>query len=495
MSNIPIYNECKNNNREPDYIHPLLEEILKPTYGVIIYQEQVMQIAQKLSGFSAAEADILRKAIGKKKRSEVEKQKMRFIEGAVKNGISKDVAAGIFLKIEPFAEYGFNKSHAAAYAIIAYQTAFLKTHYPNEFFAASMTMDISNQKKLAEFYEEINRLKIKVIRPNINSCFADFRSDQNNFYYALGSIKNVGYEAINNIVEERIKNGKFLSIENFINRVNPKDINKLQLEGLVKSGAFDEIYENRSALFNSIPKLILKSKSVFENKEANQIDLFGDNFQTNDQIVDKNDEWIFEEKLKMEFEAVGFFISNHPLNQYKELYNDFNIINYENFVNNNELKNSNIAATILKIQEKKTGKGTSYAIVKFSDLSRVFEIFIFSEILEKNRNILIEGNSVIINLIKSITDDDKKTKKINILNISSIKEIYNKPINKIEFMLDHLSKMEDLSRHLDTLGNTEVIIKYKFKQKYITLNLQNRRYIDRKIVNSLKKQQIQSIIH
>ena len=420
---------------------------------------------------------------------------MRFIEGAVKNGISKDVAAGIFLKIEPFAEYGFNKSHAAAYAIIAYQTAFLKTHYPNEFFAASMTMDISNQKKLAEFYEEINRLKIKVIRPNINSCFADFRSDQNNFYYALGSIKNVGYEAINNIVEERIKNGKFLSIENFINRVNPKDINKLQLEGLVKSGAFDEIYENRSALFNSIPKLILKSKSVFENKEANQIDLFGDNFQTNDQIVDKNDEWIFEEKLKMEFEAVGFFISNHPLNQYKELYNDFNIINYENFVNNNELKNSNIAATILKIQEKKTGKGTSYAIVKFSDLSRVFEIFIFSEILEKNRNILIEGNSVIINLIKSITDDDKKTKKINILNISSIKEIYNKPINKIEFMLDHLSKMEDLSRHLDTLGNTEVIIKYKFKQKYITLNLQNRRYIDRKIVNSLKKQQIQSIIH
>ena len=495
MSNIPIYNECKNNNREPDYIHPLLEEILRPTYGVIIYQEQVMQIAQKLSGFSAAEADILRKAIGKKKRSEVEKQKMRFIEGAVKNGISKDVAAGIFLKIEPFAEYGFNKSHAAAYAIIAYQTAFLKTHYPNEFFAASMTMDISNQKKLAEFYEEINRLKIKVIRPNINSCFADFRSDQKNFYYALGSIKNVGYEAISNIVEERIKNGKFLSIENFINRVNPKDINKLQLEGLVKSGAFDEIYENRSALFNSIPKLILKSKSVFENKEANQIDLFGDNFQTNDQIVDKNDEWIFEEKLKMEFEAVGFFISNHPLNQYKELYNDFNIINYENFVNNNELKNSNIAATILKIQEKKTGKGTSYAIVKFSDLSRVFEIFIFSEILEKNRNILIEGNSVIINLIKSITDDDKKTKKINILNISSIKEIYNKPINKIEFMLDHLSKMEDLSRHLDTLGNTEVIIKYKFKQKYITLNLQNRRYIDRKIVNSLKKQQIQSIIH
>ena len=153
MSNIPIYNDCKNGLREPDYIHPMLEDILKPTYGVIIYQEQVMQIAQKLSGFTAAEADILRKAIGKKKRSEVEKQKIGFIDGAIKNGIRKDIAAGIFLKIEPFAEYGFNKSHAAAYAIIAYQTAYLKTYYPNEFFSASMTMDISNQKKLSEFYD------------------------------------------------------------------------------------------------------------------------------------------------------------------------------------------------------------------------------------------------------------------------------------------------------------------------------------------------------
>ena len=144
MSNIPIYNDCKHGKREPDYLHPKLEEILKPTYGVIIYQEQVMQIAQALSGFTAGEADILRRAMGKKKRTELEKQKQRFVEGAYKNGISKDIAAGIFLKIEPFAEYGFNKSHAAAYAVIAYQTAFLKTYYPHEFFAASMTMDLSN---------------------------------------------------------------------------------------------------------------------------------------------------------------------------------------------------------------------------------------------------------------------------------------------------------------------------------------------------------------
>ena len=170
MANIPTYNDCKHGKKEPDYLHPLLEEILKPTYGVIIYQEQVMQIAQKLSGFTAGEADILRRAMGKKKRQELERQKMRFIEGAVKNNINRETAASIFLKIEPFAEYGFNKSHAAAYAIIAYQTAYLKTHYQSEFFSASMTMDISNQNKLSEFYEELKRLNIKIQRPNINEC-------------------------------------------------------------------------------------------------------------------------------------------------------------------------------------------------------------------------------------------------------------------------------------------------------------------------------------
>jgi len=235
MSNIPTYNDCKHGRQTPDYLHPLLEDILKPTYGVIIYQEQVMQIAQKLSGFTAGQADLLRRAMGKKKRAELEKQKQGFIAGALRNGIAKDVAAGIFLKIEPFAEYGFNKSHAAAYAIISYQTAYLKTYYPKEFIAASMTMDISNQNKLSEFYEELKRLNIKIIRPDINECFADFRTIDNNFYYALGGIKAVGYEAISNVVEERVKDGKFVSINDFLKRVNPKDMNKLQLEGLVKA--------------------------------------------------------------------------------------------------------------------------------------------------------------------------------------------------------------------------------------------------------------------
>ena len=178
MSNIPTYNDCKHGKREPDYLHPKLEEILKPTYGVIIYQEQVMQIAQVLSGFTAGEADILRRAMGKKKRAELEKQKERFVEGAHSNGISKDIAAGIFLKIEPFAEYGFNKSHAAAYALISFQTAYLKTHYPLEFFAASMTLDINNTDKLAIFQQELSRMEIKLYPPDINSSDIFFVTDQ-----------------------------------------------------------------------------------------------------------------------------------------------------------------------------------------------------------------------------------------------------------------------------------------------------------------------------
>ena len=493
MSNIPIYNDCKNGKREPDYIHPLLEDILKPTYGVIIYQEQIMQIAQKLSGFTAGEADILRKAIGKKKRSEVEKQKIRFIEGAVKNGIAKDVAAGIFLKIEPFAEYGFNKSHAAAYAIIAYQTAYLKTYYPNEFFAASMTMDLGNQKKLGEFYEELKRMKINIIRPDINKSFADFRSDGVNFFYALGAIKNVGYEAISNIIDEREKNGEFRNINDFINRVDPKDINKLQLEGLVKAGAFDELVDNRSSIYNSIPNLIQKSKNIFDNKIANQIDLFDDK-SDDSEIISNIDEWKFEEKLSKEFEAIGFFVSDHPLNQYKDIYSDHDIKNYDYFYDKTEIKSSNIAATVLKVQEKKTNKGTPYAIIKFSDLSCVFELFVFSEIFETNREILIEGNSLLLNLIKNIQGDESNSVRINIKNIALIKDFYNKPISKIEFFIDDLKKFDDLSKYLTENGKTNIRINFEDNGKYLVFDLKNPRNIERKTVNFLKKMNISSNI-
>src|SRR6056300_1209221 len=490
MSNIPTYNDCKHGRQTPDYLHPLLEDILKPTYGVIIYQEQVMQIAQKLSGFTAGEADILRRAMGKKKRAELEKQKQGFIAGAVKNGISKDVAASIFLKIEPFAEYGFNKSHAAAYAIISYQTAFLKTYYPKEFIAASMTMDLSNQNKLSEFYEELKRLKIKVVRPDINQCFADFKTDDENFYYALGGIKAVGYEAISNIVKERIANGKFKSINDFLNRVNPKDINKLQLEGLVKAGAFDSINSNRQALFNSIPNFILKTKNLYENKLANQIDLFSNDESNEENIVFDIEDWKFEERLSREFEAVGFFISDHPLNQFKDIFDDYKIIDYSTFNSLDEIKEANIAATLLKVQERKTAKGNSYAVIKLTDLTSVFELFIFSDTLDLNREILKEGNSLILTLLKNISNDENRFKRINVHKITSLKDLFNSPISDITFTINSIEEIDRISKFLNKEGKTLINISLKNEENNLFFQLKNKRELDRKTINLLRNKQI-----
>ncbi|MDB3942304.1 DNA polymerase III subunit alpha [Candidatus Pelagibacter sp.] len=495
MSNIPTYNDCKHGRQTPDYLHPLLEDILKPTYGVIIYQEQVMQIAQKLSGFTAGQADLLRRAMGKKKRAELEKQKQGFIAGALKNGIAKDVAAGIFLKIEPFAEYGFNKSHAAAYAIISYQTAFLKTYYPKEFIAASMTMDISNQNKLSEFYEELKRLNIEIIRPDINECFADFRTVDNKFYYALGGIKAVGFEAISNVVKERTENGNFKSINDFLNRVNPKDMNKLQLEGLVKAGAFDSINDNRQSLFNSIPNFILKTKNMFENKLANQIDLFSEDETTQDNIIYEIEDWKFEERLSKEFEAVGFFISDHPLNQFTEIFDDYKIVDYSNFNLGDEIREANIAATLLKVQERKTAKGNSYAVLKLTDLTSVFELFIFSDILELNREILKEGNSLLLTLVKSISNDENRFKRVNVQKIGSMMDLFNSPIKEVFFDVNSYENLDEISKTLADEGKTDVNIRMIVDEKILEFKLKNSRKLDRKSLNLLRKREISSTIN
>ncbi len=494
MSNISIYNDCKHGKKTPDYLHPLLEEILKPTYGVIIYQEQVMQIAQKLSGFTAGQADLLRRAMGKKKRAELEKQKQGFIDGAVKNGISKDVAAGIFMKIEPFAEYGFNKSHAAAYAIISYQTAYLKTYYYKEFIAASMTMEISNQNKLSEFYEELKRLNVNIIRPDINECFADFRTSEDKFYYALGAIKAVGSEAISNIIKERETNGKFESIYDFLSRVKPKDINKLQLEGLVKAGAFDKINDNRQALFNSIPNFITKSKNIFENKVSNQIDLFGENKTEENSVVKEIQDWKFEERLSKEFEAVGFFISDHPLNQFKDIFDDYKINDFSSFNQIDDLKTGNIAATLLKIQERKTSKGNSYALLKLTDLKSVFELFIFSDVLDINRDILKEGNSLILTISKNISDEDNRFKRINVQKITSLKDLFNSPISNIIFNIQSHEELKKVSKFLKNKGSTEIKINFCEKDKNLVFKLKNKRELDRKSINLIRNMQISAII-
>ena len=477
MSNIPIYNDCKNGIKTPDYIHPTLEKILKPTYGIIIYQEQVMQIAQTLAGFTAGEADILRRAMGKKKKAELDKQKERFINGATKNGIKKDVANYVFTKIEPFAQYGFNKSHAAAYALIAYQTAYLKTYHKEDFIAATMTTELTNTSKLREFVEELKRLEITIVRPCINECFAEFKAEKNKIYYGLGAIKNVGYEAVSNIVNEREQNGKYKSLIDFIERIDSKDVNKLQLEGLVKSGVFDKFDTNRSKILNSIPKIIQQIKNINEDKLTNQKNLFeNNNIQNNFEFIESNT-WSKKELLNEEFKSLGFYLSDHPLNNYEEIFKQLNIISYREFFINNDSE-ALVAGTIMSIQEKKSAKGTPFAIIKFSDNKGEFELFLFSEILVNNREKIKVSESFVLTLQKDKFTNEATQRRINVRKILNLDDIINKPYSKVTIELKNSSNLEELSRLLEVEGQTYVDIIINDKNKKIHYNLKNSRKFD-----------------
>ena len=488
MQNIPIYNQCKHGEKEPDYLHPKLKKILEPTYGVIIYQEQVMQIAQELSGFSAGEADILRRAMGKKKRSELEKQKERFVNGALKKNITKDIANFIFKKIEPFAEYGFNKSHAAAYALIAYQTAYLKTYYPNEFIAASMSNDMSNTDKLSEFFEELKRLKIDVQRPCINKCYAEFIPKNNTLFYALGAIKNVGFEAVSQIVKEREKNGKFITISDFINRVDPKSVNKLQLEGLVKAGAFDLIFKNRKILYDNIPNIIQTSKNTHENKSNNQSSLFKDDIHKVSYLTqDKNPaNWPSAELLNKEFESVGFYISDHPLTDYEAILNQYNVKTFKKFEDSKD-NESLIAGTIMNIKEKKTAKGTAFAIIKFSDLTKVFELFLFSEILELNRKNLIAGKSFMITVIKDKENQENRFRRINVRKIVNLEEITKINYSNVFIEIDKSENLIKLYENIKEKGNAKIKISIAEESKNYLFELKDGRKFDYEMLKYLNK--------
>ena len=495
MNNIPIYNDCKNGIKTPDYIHPTLEKILKPTYGIIIYQEQVMQIAQTLAGFTAGEADILRRAMGKKKKAELDKQKERFINGAIKNGITKDVANFVFTKIEPFAKYGFNKSHAAAYALISYQTAFLKTYYKEDFIAATMSTELTNTSKLREFVEEIKRLKIEIIRPSINECFAEFKTEENKIYYGLGAIKNVGFEAISNIVNEREKNGKFKSLFDFINRVDAKDVNKLQLEGLVKSGVFDEFDTDRNKILNSIPKIIQKIKNINEDKSNNQTSLFNDNNgMKGDFEYIKSDKWNKKKLLSEEFKSLGFYISDHPLNEYSEIFDQLKIISYEEFLTNNDSE-ALVAGTIMSIQEKKSVKGTSFAIIKFSDNKREFELFLFAEILITNRDKIKESESFVLTLQKDRLMKNESQKRVNVRKILNLDDIINKPYPKVTIELKANYNINEIKELLQKEGQTKIDLIINDKNKKIHYNLFNSRKFDFNQLKVLKsKEYVKKII-
>src|SRR5471032_1109531 len=310
MANIPTYCARKHGMEQPDYIHPKLESVLKETFGVIVYQEQVMQAAQILAGFTLGQADLLRRAMGKKIRKEMQAQRNNFVEGAVKNNIERYQGDAIFDLLERFAEYGFNKSHAAAYALVAYQTAYMKANYPVEFLAASMTLDMGNTDKLAEFRAEAERLGIKVDPPSINRSHVAFEVDGNTIIYALAALKGVGAQAVKEIVVAR-SDRKFADLADFAERINPRAVNKRVLESLAQAGAFDEFEANRARVFPVMDVVLARAQRSHDSAAIGQNELFGGGGTREPIALPNAEPWLPAERLRREYEAVGFFLSGH----------------------------------------------------------------------------------------------------------------------------------------------------------------------------------------
>ncbi|HVO03438.1 MAG TPA: DNA polymerase III subunit alpha [Candidatus Cybelea sp.] len=403
MDNIPSFINRKHGKEEPDYLYPTLEPILKETFGIMIYQEQVMQIAQVLAGYSLGGADLLRRAMGKKIREEMEAQRKTFIDGAVANGVKSDKAGEIFDLVNKFAGYGFNKSHAAAYALVAYQTAWLKTNYPVEFFAASMTYDMGNTDKLNVFRQELNRLGIKLLPPDVNRSEPTFTVEAQAdgslaVRYALAAIKNVGAGPVEGMVRAREVSGAFRSLEDFCERIDPKGLNKRQLENLVLAGAFDSLNRNRRQVYDSVEQMLRQANAAHEAKGSAQNNLFGDAASVRLTLPAVLD-WPPMERLQQEFSAIGFYLSAHPLDAYGSGLKRLDVVAFADlpgWLRARGTSRAKVAGIVVGKQERTSQKGNRYAFVQLTDASGMYEATVFSERLTEHRELLEPGRAVLL---------------------------------------------------------------------------------------------------
>jgi len=396
MKNIDRFANVKHGREKPDYLHDSLQPILEETYGVIVYQEQVMQIAQVLSGYSLGEADLLRRAMGKKQPAEMAKQKSRFIEGAKERGVSENLASHIFDLVEEFAGYGFNKSHAAAYAVIAYQTAYLKAHYPTDFLAASMSLDISNSDKLASFVQDAKRIDVQILPPDLNYSEADFSVEKTDegvaVRYALGAVRNVGVAAMESIAAERKAHGSFKALYDFAERIDPKAINRRQLENLAKAGAFDSIEPDRARALAACEIVAAYAQRVAEEKASSQASLFGAEEPSARPAFPKAPAWSAQDRLDAERDSVGFYLSGHPLSNFfldaGERYATLADIMEEG---ETEPRSYQMAGVLRRIQYRTGNSGDTFAYVSMSDPTGDFDAYVPPEHIPHARETLEVG--------------------------------------------------------------------------------------------------------
>ncbi len=491
MDNIPTFIKRKHGEEEIQYLHPKLEPILKETYGIMVYQEQVMMIARELGGYTMGGADKLRKVMGKKMRDEIPKQRIMFTEGAIKNGIDEDVAKSIFDQMEKFASYGFNKSHAAAYSLVSYHTAYLKAHFPVEFMCAVMDLDITNTEKLAGFKAECKAMGIEVLKPDVNESLAKFSVQDGKLRYALGAIKGVGESNMNAIVEAREKGGKFKDISDFINRVDAKQLNRKQLEQLIKAGAFDSIEKKRGKLFANIDLILKNISSATDMKTSVQSSLFGvEEYSSKVKLSDAPD-WPDLEKLRLEAAAIGFYLSAHPLDIYADSMKKLGVKTCQEVLANIRTGDSikaNIAGCVESFQKRIAKSGNKYAFLGLSDTTQNFEGMMFSDALVKYEDTINSGCPLLVKLVI-----DKKTEeenpRIRIDSVKTLDEAIAEQAKGIIISVANIAAVTDIKKILgvDRRGVNKVYIEPEHDEWDVRIELDGGyAFADNMILTKLK---------
>ncbi|WP_046863360.1 DNA polymerase III subunit alpha [Microvirga massiliensis] len=466
MANIPVYCARKL-GRDPDpsetwYPHPKLEAILKETFGIIVYQEQVMEVAKVLAGYSLGDADLLRRAMGKKIKAEMDAQRERFVNGCTKNGIEKAKANEIFDLLAKFADYGFNKSHAAAYALVAYQTAYLKANYPVEFLAASMTLDCDNTDKLAEFRREAQRLGIPVEPPSINrsGVVFDVQYDSESkgaIRYALSAIKGVGRAAMEDLV--RIRGNKpFRDLADFARRLDPKSVNKRILENLIAAGALDELEPDRARATAAIEAIVNLAQQSAQAETIGMQDMFGGVTAAGVSLrIPPYEPWPAAVRLQKEYDAVGFFLSGHPLDEYGDLLARLRVQSWADFCRSVKAGNSvgKVAATVLDRTERRTKTGNKMGIVMLSDQTGHFEAIVFSEGLQRYRDILEPGRAVVLVLQAGVEGEEVRAR---IQLVEPLDEAVAKHQKGMRIFLRDERPLPSVQERLKTKGEGEISV-------------------------------------
>lgn len=456
MENIPVYNARKHGEEELESIHPTIDHLLKETQGVIVYQEQVMQIAQVLSGYSLGEADLLRRAMGKKIKEEMDQQRERFVDGAIRNSVSKPQANTIFDLLAKFANYGFNKSHAAAYAIVSYQTAYMKAHYPVEFLAASMTLDMANTEKLNDFRQDASRLGIEVVAPSVQTSFRQFETGENRIYYSLAAIKGVGEGAVEHIVT--VRDGKpFASLEDFCLRIDPKQINRRVLESLINAGGFDCFGRDRAEMIGGLDRIIGYSQRAQESRVTGQSDMFGSGGASGPEklILPAFQPWLASEKLLREYQVLGFYLTAHPLDTYRPVLEKLRVQNFADFsaAVKQGATAGRLAGTVTGKQERKTRTGNKMGIVTFSDASGQYEAVLFSEGLAQFRDLLEVGKSLVITVQ---AEERPEGIGLRIQTAQSLEEKSVQMQKALRVYVRDSGPLKTVARHLNTKGDGSV---------------------------------------